>query len=217
MIIFRTQWQRWVGETVIVMATGPSFRRPEAIGDCKVIAVNDAYKLFPEADILYACDERWWEVNIAQVRETCKAERWSSHSSRKNHDDKIRASKLFDLWLVGAQHASSFCLDGSTIHYGGNSGFQAINLALLFGAKRVLMLGFDMMLDENKNVHYFGNHPAPLHTNHNFWEWIGIMNEAAARLPSDIEIINCSERTALTCFPRMSLQEALTKYVQIAA
>jgi hypothetical protein len=30
-------------------------------GKTRVIAVNDAYRLAPFADVLYACDEKWWK------------------------------------------------------------------------------------------------------------------------------------------------------------
>ena len=35
-----------------------------------------------------------------------------------------------------------------TVGWGGNSGFQAINLALQFGAARLLLVGFDCRVDK---------------------------------------------------------------------
>src|SRR5512139_1237105 len=49
----------------IVAASGPSLT-PKVADACKgfhVVAVNDAYRLFPDADVLYACDPKWWDVH----------------------------------------------------------------------------------------------------------------------------------------------------------
>src|SRR5262245_32226499 len=52
------------GGTVACLATGPSLTRADvdlARAHCDgVIAINDAYTLCPTADILYACDGKWW-------------------------------------------------------------------------------------------------------------------------------------------------------------
>jgi hypothetical protein len=63
---------RWRGATCIVAATGPSFTAEvaEACRGYPTIAVNDAYRLFPWADILYASDGAWFA-----------GERWSSVSA----------------------------------------------------------------------------------------------------------------------------------------
>ncbi|HCZ48509.1 MAG TPA: hypothetical protein DCZ11_05850, partial [Gammaproteobacteria bacterium] len=39
------------------------------------------------------------------------------------------------------------------IHQGGNSGYQALNLAVLLGAERVILLGYDM-----HGGHWHGRH-----------------------------------------------------------
>ena len=45
------------------------------------------------------------------------------------------------------------------LHYGSNSGFQAINLAYLLGAKRIFLLGYNMCIPKGESVHFFGGHP----------------------------------------------------------
>ena len=61
----------WTGEPCIVVASGPSLdadtahrvRMARWTDGWRVIVVNDAYRLLPRADILYACDARWWELH----------------------------------------------------------------------------------------------------------------------------------------------------------
>jgi hypothetical protein len=51
------------GGTVVCIGGGPSLTRDDVDycrGKAFVIAINDAYKLAPWADALYACDGLWW-------------------------------------------------------------------------------------------------------------------------------------------------------------
>ena len=53
----------WRGATVVCLGGGPSLTAADAAqcrGRARVIAINDAYRLVPWADLLYFCDYRWW-------------------------------------------------------------------------------------------------------------------------------------------------------------
>jgi hypothetical protein len=53
----------WPGETAALLATGPSLNQADCDylrGRVKVIAINDAHRLAPWADVLYSSDRRWW-------------------------------------------------------------------------------------------------------------------------------------------------------------
>lgn len=95
--------------------------------------------------------------------------------------------------------------DPAYIHEGGNSGYQAINLAVHFGAKRILLLGYDM-----GGKHWFGDHPKSLPVKSNYQ----IFMDNFATLPNDlkaagVEVINCSRKTALAVFPRSTIEREL--------
>ncbi len=54
----------WAGETVVCIGGGPSVsaNQVELIhGKAKVIAISDAYRVAPWADVLYSCHKRWWD------------------------------------------------------------------------------------------------------------------------------------------------------------
>jgi hypothetical protein len=92
------------------------------------------------------------------------------------------------------------------IHTGYNSGYQAIGLAALFGATRILLLGFDFA-NLGAQVHWHGNHPTGLANGGQYPLWIAAMNRLAEDLQkSHIEVINCSRRSALKCFPRRAIE-----------
>ena len=153
---------------------------------------------------MYACDAAWWDAS-GPDRTMFNGERWSSHAMapRKN-DDKREAAEKHQLRLVPGRDGNGFCFDGEAIHYGGNSGFQAINLALKFGAKRVALIGYDMHKPNGK-AHFFGEHPPACRKNSDYRHFIGAFEAAARMLPPDIEIVNCTPGSALQCFPRVEL------------
>lgn len=197
--------QRW-SELVVVAATGPSLTLEvaEACRGRRVVAVNDAYTLLPQADVLYACDGPWWRHHKGCP--DFRGEKWSSHQPRQN--DKRAFAEKWGLNLVNGKDGDGFSLDDSVIHYGRNSGFQAANLALLFGGNPVVLVGFDMRV-ANGMRHFFGSHPKELRNTSNYANWIKEFEKAAKRLPPHIKVINATPGSAIKCFPMMPLAEAL--------
>lgn len=93
------------------------------------------------------------------------------------------------------------------IHTGGNSGFQAINLAFLFGARRIVLLGFDM--SDEAGIHWHGAHLNGLHNPNrdNFKRWRKALGELAVDLELEgVEVVNASRETALECFKRTRIE-----------
>lgn len=194
----------------IVAASGPSLspETAEAVvaSGLPVLAVNDAYKRLPSADILYACDATWWRER-AGAREFV-GERWSSigRPGRFRHNDKSKEQRTHGLRLVFGEDRPGFSFDPSQIHYGSNSGFQGVNMALLLGAATVILVGFDM-----RGSHFFGAHKQPLRNTGSYVNFIRAFETAAKALPSNRRIINATQGSALGCFPRMTLDDALAQ------
>lgn len=96
------------------------------------------------------------------------------------------------------------------IGWGGNSGFHVINLALQWGASKIILVGYDMRLD--KGIHWHGAHPKGLHnpSNSNVARWRNVVDQAYNVLEAlDVVAINCSSISALKNYPKMTLEEAL--------
>lgn len=93
-----------------------------------------------------------------------------------------------------------------TLNYGGNSGFQIVHLAIIWGAERVLLLGYDMGCASPSERHWFGVHPGSMDKKSNYEGWVTDFTLAAK---SGHNIINCSRETALTCFPRAVIQDVI--------
>jgi hypothetical protein len=200
----------WQGNAAIVAASGPSLteeaaercRRAYLAGTHRVIAVSDAWKLMRWADAVYSCDRGWWDLHQPDF----DGHKWSSHHVPDN--DKRAAASRHGLNLVRGAPGNGFSFAPDHIHYGRNSGFQAVNLALLFGAVRIVLVGFDMRLVAGRS-HFFGEHPAGLRRTLNYQNFIKAFEAAASSLPAGVEILNATPGSALTCFPTVNLDQAL--------
>ena len=95
--------------------------------------------------------------------------------------------------------------DPDYVHSGGNSGYQAINLALHLGATRIVLLGYDMHCHSGKS-HWFGDHPEGFVSNIKFERFIAAYRSIKPE-QYGIEILNCSRETALDAFPRHNLED----------
>lgn len=89
-----------------------------------------------------------------------------------------------------------------------NSGAGAIALAAHFGAQRIGLLGYDCQHTGGEK-HWHGDHPKSMQGNAgSVGKWPKQFQQLADELRS-IEIINLSRATALTCWPRGTLEEFL--------
>lgn len=184
--------------TAICIATGPSLTRSD-VERCKgmgrIYAVKEAYKLAPWADVLYAADGDWWES-----KNGCpdfKGEKWTA-------DERV-ARALF-LEHIEVDCEAIWC-EGDCIASGGNSGFQAINLAANQGATKIILLGYDMQrvgmlkhwYDDDKTL-------ARVSRSSNYRDWLRRMRRAAELIP--VPVLNATRETAIDCFPRVTLKQA---------
>jgi hypothetical protein len=189
------------GGLAICLGGGPSLTA-EDVSACQghgvVIAINDAYKLAPWADVLYAADATWWGwhrgvpdfVGLKYSLQAAAA-KWPGVEILKNT----------------GQTGIDFAPTG--LRTGRNSGYQAINLAIHLGATTIALLGYDMQATGGRQ-HWFGDHPnrsqSPYGT---FREMFASMMDPLAG--AGVHVINCSRETALTCFPREPLEALLAR------
>ena len=196
----------WKGETVAILGGGPSLAPGDVNslhGRMRVIAVNNAYRLAPWADLVYFSDECWYD--------------W--HRNEK-------AFRRFGGWKVALANARTFARDPSIRilqNYGNNgfcdiadgvmtgrsSGYQAINLAAHLGVSRIILLGFDMRAVAGRtHWHMAHQRPTPPEDFGNVMlpQFANLVEPLRAR---GIEVLNATLGSAITCFPRVTLDEAL--------
>jgi hypothetical protein len=201
-------WQDWRGECVAIVGSGPSAKQVpvESLRDrIHVVAINDSFKLAPWADVLYSCDYGWWQTHRGAREFT---------GLRLSHDR--RACDEFKLQRVMIEQVGLNELlieKPSYVGAGGNSGFQAFNLAIQFGATGIMLVGIDCSLDQG--LHWHGRHPTPLSNpmEYNVKRWREAFDGAAVRAAQlGVDVVNCSPSSKLTAYPKMTIEEALARW-----
>lgn len=107
-------------------------------------------------------------------------------------------------------NGTGLSLDPEYLVTGSNSGFQALNLAILAGAKEVILIGYDGHTPKRSEpTHWFGDHPKrepdavfPLYVK-------SFKAAAAAIKKAGVRVINCSPGSAINAFEKMELTDAL--------
>lgn len=199
----------WKGETAVCIAGGASLtqKQVDSIKGFKVIAINNAYKLAPWADILYACDYQWWEWHNGCP----EFKGWKITHEQGKRWDKIQAGESVPkppyegLDIIVSSGNSGFSDTQDRIKHGGNSGYQALHIAMLLGADTILLLGYDMHARTGKS-HWFGEHPNGKQSDGRYANWLKefpALKEAANSRGQNI--INCTPGSALECFDSMGL------------
>lgn len=99
--------------------------------------------------------------------------------------------------------------DPKGVQTGKNSGYQALNIAVLAGARRVILLGYDCKVGEGGKVHWFGDHPIKTPPSV-FQEMVRTFRTAVAPLKeAGVEVLNCTPGSAINAFPKVPLESAL--------
>lgn len=198
----------WEGRIAVLIASGPSLtyeqchyvarnhRRQGLI----VAGCNDAYRAYRGLDLLYAADNKWWDVHEEEIQGLDIPEMLMPNETY---------SAKHGLTYVKGRGGAILSTDPSAINYASNSGFQLFNIAFLRGAKKIVLLGYDY--GHKEKAHFFGNHPQPLRNPPNKMEsWAKAYPASLDILAkADVQVINCSPRSTLTCFPKMPVEQAL--------
>jgi len=202
-------WPDWKDYAVAIIASGPSAKKAgveRLKGRMPVLAIKGNIELAPFADVVYGCDFPWWRSvdglpRFKGLKLAYDPRAVDQHGCRKVEiPDKKSDRLLFDkIGTVGA---------------GGNSGFQALNLAAQWGATGILLIGFDM--HDRAGKHWYGRNTAYQTSNpdeDNFRRWRAAFDNAAPDLAArGIDVVNASPSSDLKVFRRLSVDETLAEW-----
>lgn len=225
----------WGGGVVVIIGGGPSVT-PEQIAVVEralkegriagVVAVNDSYLIAPFADICYFADSHWWKwhhegveknvfgvlLSAAEVRERFAAfagQKCSIQDSGGNiTDDAVHIIQN----LTFPQYSNLLSDDPQKLSTGRNSGFQAMNLVMLAGAKIIPLLGFDAQAALDGKKHWHGDHPPRIGASGaNQYEYFRrAFSDAETEISRrGVVVYNCSPHSAINSFPKRSIEEVL--------
>lgn len=193
----------WRGQTTVILASGPSLtaEQVEVVrrSNARAIVVNRTWEMLPTADVLYSGDFLFAKVYYAKIKQEFKGVWWTQ--------DRSAAERYGINWVKGVNREG---VGTDYIHNNGNSGHQAINLAFLFGSRRILLLGMDMKLGAKGEKHHHPDHPSPCVQSQMFGEWLHKGVKLAAELnAAGCSVVNCAPGSAWRDFPMSDIEKEL--------
>jgi hypothetical protein len=227
----------WEGGTCFVIGGGPSMPRQFGVPEdtvskvmtgelppsayspflapihvSHVIGVNNAYTIGPWIDAVFFGDCAWYLVHreaLAKFRNlkvTC-CPRFANKTEKDSEGIKyLPKGGGREIEGGGPKHGLSG--NPSRVCWNHNSGAAAINLAVHFGVKRIVLLGFDMRLDDSNRSHWHGFHQSNgLATFARHLRGFPAIAEDAKN--RGIEILNANSESAIEAFPKVTLKEIL--------
>jgi hypothetical protein len=183
-----------MGETAFILAGGPSLDLVslDRLRGSSTIAVNFSYLKAPWADVIYATDEVFWTHFESKV-----AEKSTKVTVAKNAPAEVR--RLNNTGLFGLEE------DPSGLRIGWTSTYAAINLAVHFGARRIVLLGTDMRTVDGRT--HWENYPfsdSRMKADPDFYQKYLMPYFDTLKEPlkvRGIEVLNATPGSALQCFP----------------
>ena len=189
--------------TVVVIGGGPSLT-PEQVEMCRgrarVVAVKEAAQLAPWADAMYFCDEHWFR----------------KHENEVKNFKGMKATLAHPALLAEVPGLVSYRNDGELglceapdgLRHGHNSGYQAINFAFHLKARLIVLLGMDMNKKDGR-MHWFDRkvcQPIEMYQSVMLPCFKTLIEPLAAH---GVRVVNATPGSAIDCFPKMALEEAL--------
>lgn len=188
----------WSGCVAAIVASGPSakkinFSTLAQKSRVKVIAIKESHHLC-QPDVIYGCDAHWWRHNVGMPK----------FGGLRIAYDRSLSEQFPNIHLIDIAIPEDRVLFDTPgrIGSGGNSGFQALNLALQFGARLILLIGFDM--HDRSGVHWYGRNNWPQANNpgeDNFRRWRQAFKVSAPIIANaGIDVVNVTRFSELKSF-----------------
>jgi hypothetical protein len=187
----------------VCLAGGPSLT-PADVEACRpffTLAINNSIDLAPWADVCFAADFSWWDAR--QGLPDYGGWRVGMEPWSRADPGKYPAVTRF-----GNAGPVGLSLEPTRLCTGQNSGYAAINLAVLCGATTILLLGYDMQPGVDGTHHWHPAHPGDRHPNYR--RCIAAFETLKEPLTQrGVVVYNCSSESAITAFAKRPLREAL--------
>jgi hypothetical protein len=202
----------WGDKPVAIVGGGPSLKGFdfERLKDrFTIVAVNASMFDIPFADAGFTIDNRamreWWPRLLGISYPQFYAV--PHHILRLAGGPPTRQMNF-----IRRQQGAELTTMPSRITAGGTSGFGALHLAFLRGAKKIVLFGFDYSSGNGQWHHNEGHYTFQQQQDAAQWQrWAKNFDRAAVILKGhNVEVINASPESAIQAFPKCSIEEAVS-------
>jgi hypothetical protein len=212
-------WPDWWGQAVAIVASGPSTKKEDVAllqGRLRVIAIKQNVEIAPWAEVVYGCDRAWWRhVRGLPDFKGLKV----AYDDRACREFGLQRVEVLRVQTRDGRYPGGFnpkadhlVFDpAGTIGSGGCSGFQALNLAVQWGATRVLLIGMDC--NGKSGTHWYGRNNATGMSNpgeEQYTRWAHSFDSIAGQLADvGVEVVNAAPKSTITAYPKRGVAETL--------
>jgi hypothetical protein len=136
----------WQGESAVIFGGGPSIERVQLklLSGVRVVAINNAWRFVPYADVLFAGDFNWWETLGIEAMAGFKGEQIICSSPR---GWQIAARDPRSVFLDRGQ-PSGLCLQPNKVSGRKTCVAQALSFLAHKKVSRIGLLGIDLISGE---------------------------------------------------------------------
>lgn len=205
--------------TIACIGTGPSLTTKQVLTarnkGFRLFGCNNAYQVARDIELLYGCNYEWWAHYWPSVR-YLDCEKWTT-----NRDAAMR----FGINWIAEKNEPGLSTYPNVIHHGHGSGYSLVSMAHRAGAKRILLLGYDLKYAPDYDGkarqtgsgprHFFGEYPSSMQHWPSAQVKAGIHVELVELYRSIhtqglVEIINCTPGSALEgVIPSMDIADVV--------
>lgn len=194
----------WKGQEVFVLGGGYSLKKRNFDWNLlkaeRVVGCNDAFKLGVDiCDICIFGDKRWFNYH--------KNELAKYKGTVITNAPFLANSTIPWIWFIGRESKGLYA---DKLGWNGNTGASAINLAIVLGASKIYLLGYDMkLIDGRSNWHdeVVNKDAVKPKAYERFRDQFRFVKTAWRKHFSDREIINVTDDSALDIFPKVGFDE----------
>lgn len=216
---------RSAGDEVYILGGGPSLKHFDflQLTDKCTIAVNKSIFHIPNPDYFISVDYTFLRKVSKQVFNSISARKYFvadfSHLFLKEVDKQItdtRYNMVYNLcdynFLIRAYKQDGIGYTFKEFRTGRNSGFCALQLAVILGFKKIYLLGVD--LNKEERTHYHEGYGEKVKTFapklDEYYSYFKVAIEQLKSERSDIQVISCSSTSRLNdIIPYKSSKEVL--------
>lgn len=195
----------WSGETVFIIGGGPSLSSMDLspIHKRKSIGANCAYLLGNWIDIIIFGDHNFHRDNLPHCMEHYKG--LICTCCTKYYSPPLLNHPRIKVLVRGSYGLES---KPGKISWNNSTGAAAVSLAYILGAKKIVLLGFDMHRDDNGNNNFHDHHKGQGPTSQEVYDR-HIRGFEHIKNSKKVEIVNATPDSSMTLFPMVNLEETL--------
>jgi len=196
---------------VAIVAGGSSLRNVDwnLFRGMNVIALNRAYQVIPDANVLFWSDFRFWRY-YGGTTSFYGDPGVMLHSARWKITGNKLPQNVDGIIHMNFTGRDGFDPDPNHLRSGRNTGYAAIHLALHLEATSIVLFGYDMGLSEKGRTHWHNGYPVTAKEKQ-YAYWLKAFPDIA-KVAADrgVEIVNACPDSKLTIWPRISIEEGFS-------